>query len=124
MTDHNPPVNPFAVSTDRDGDDAFVRLQGELDIATAARVETELRALEDAGVTAITLDLRGLSFMDSTGLRILVAADTRAREGGWRLTVVRGPAAVQRVLEMTGLDQHLTLVDEPAGELSAKSEPS
>jgi anti-anti-sigma regulatory factor len=47
-------------------------------------------------------------------LRLLVAADARAREGGHRLAIIRGPEAVHRVLELTGLDAKLDLVDDPA----------
>jgi anti-anti-sigma factor len=59
------------------------------------------------------LDLRKLNFMDSTGLRLLVQADARARESGHRLAIVRGPEAVHRVLEITGLDAKLDLIDDP-----------
>ena len=50
-------------------------------------------------------DLAGLSFMDSTGLRLIVAAAARAGEAGRRFVVVRGPDPVHRVLELTGLDR-------------------
>jgi anti-anti-sigma factor len=49
--------------------------------------------------------------MDSTGLRIVVSADARARENGRRLVVVRGPEAVQRIFRMTRLDERLEMVD-------------
>jgi anti-anti-sigma factor len=52
--------------------------------------------------------------MDSTGLRLLVQADSRARESGQRLAIVRGPEAVHRVLEITGLDAKLDLIGDPA----------
>ena len=51
--------------------------------------------------------------MDSTGLRILLAADRRAREGGRRLVIVRGPEVVRRVFAVTRLDERLEVVDEP-----------
>jgi anti-anti-sigma regulatory factor len=47
-------------------------------------------------------------------LRLLVAADARAREAGHRLAIVKGPAAVHRVLEITGLDAKLDLITDPA----------
>jgi anti-sigma B factor antagonist len=100
----------------QDGTDGEVRLalHGELDISSAPRVEDELGRIEAARPRAIMLDLRGLEFMDSTGLRTIVGADARAREHGWRLTIVRGPDAVQRIFSVTKLDERLEIVDDPA----------
>ena len=58
------------------------------------------------------LDLRNLAFMDSTGLRLLIAADTRARQQGRRLTIVKGPEPVQRVFRITRLEERLEIVDD------------
>jgi len=52
--------------------------------------------------------------MDSTGLRVIVAADARAREQGRRLVIVRGSDTVQRIIQMTRLDERLEIVDDPA----------
>ena len=60
------------------------------------------------------LDLRELAFMDSTGLRVIVAADSRAREQARRLVIVRGTDTVQRIIEMTRLDERLEIVDDLA----------
>ncbi len=106
---------PFSIEIEEaEGGAVRVVLVGELDIATTPAAEAELRAQENQGAHVIILDLRGLTFMDSTGLRLLVAADSRAREAGHRLAIVRGPDAVDRVLEITGLDAKLNLIDDPA----------
>lgn len=106
-------MTSFSISTDRNGDSVRVRLAGELDIATAPRAEEELhQAEEHAGSGTVVIDLAGLTFMDSTGLRLLVAADARAHQHGRRLAIVRGPEAVQRVIKLTGLDAKLLLVDD------------
>jgi anti-sigma B factor antagonist len=89
---------------------ARVALLGELDLATAAVAEEGLRAAEAAAPHRLKLDLTGLTFMDSTGLRLVIAAAARAREAGRSLVVVRGPAAVQRVFEVTGVDERLEFV--------------
>ena len=107
-------MKPFAISVDRAQESVRVVLEGELDIATTPGAEAELKRVEGDGADVIVLDLRGLTFMDSTGLRLLVAADARAREAGHRLVIVRGPAAVHRVLEITGLDAKLQLIADPA----------
>ena len=57
-----------------------VRLSGELDIATAGRAEEELRRAEAGEPAVLAVDLGGLTFMDSTGLRLIVAAHSRARD--------------------------------------------
>lgn len=88
-------------------------MAGELDLASAGELEARLRELESARPDLIVLDLRELDFMDSTGLRTVLAADARARERGGRLVVVRPPGEVQRVLQVTRMDEHLELVDEP-----------
>ena len=105
-------MKPFNVSTERTDNTARVRMIGELDIGTAQEAESEIRQAESADATTVVLDLGGLTFMDSTGLRLLVSADARAREAGRRLAIVRGPDAVQRVIELTGLATKLDLVDD------------
>lgn len=104
----------FDLTIETDGTTVRLALAGELDIANATRVEEALASLEQDAPEALVLDLRELAFMDSTGLRIIVAADARAREHGRRLVVVRGPEAIQRLLRMTRLDERLELVDDPA----------
>ncbi|MCW2953556.1 MAG: anti-sigma-factor antagonist [Conexibacter sp.] len=98
-------------TTATDGTTVRLALEGELDIASAAQVERELTRIERDAPAALVLDLRKLAFMDSTGLRIVVSADARARENGRRLVVVRGPEAVQRIFRMTRLDERLEMVD-------------
>jgi anti-sigma B factor antagonist len=98
-------------TSDRSGG-AHVELSGELDIASAPKLEDEVRRLEAAGSKLIIIDLRGLEFMDSSGLRALLAADTRARDRGARLVIVRGDDRIQRVLRITRLDERLEIVDD------------
>jgi anti-sigma B factor antagonist len=107
-------VKPFSIAIEETDSAARVVLEGELDIATTPRADAELRRVEQNGARVIVLDLRQLTFMDSTGLRLLVAADARARDAGHRLAIVRGPPAVHRVLEITGLDAKLDVIADPA----------
>jgi anti-sigma B factor antagonist len=108
-------MSPLDLNTEQVSD-GTVRLAfaGEFDIATAPHVEEELARVEGERPALIVLDLRGLEFMDSTGLRAIVAADARAREDGRRVAIVRGPEAVQRIFEVTGLEERLEIVDDPA----------
>lgn len=83
---------------------------GELDISSAARVEMELSRIEEDAPPVLVLDLSALDFMDSTGLRLVVGADHRARARGGRLAVVRGREAVQRIFRITRLEDRLDMV--------------
>lgn len=89
-------------------------LRGELDLSTAEKVEDELRRVEDDADQLLVLDLSGLTFLDSTGLRLMVTADQRARKTGRRLAVVKGPDTVHRVFTITKLDERLRMVDDVA----------
>jgi anti-anti-sigma factor len=67
-----------------------------------------------AGVRRVTIDLRPLSFMDSSGLQEFIALSDRATADGWTLELVRPSPSVLRVLQITHADQHLPLVDAPS----------
>lgn len=101
-------------TTETEGTTVRLALTGELDVAGASRVEQELERIEREQPATLVLDLRELAFMDSTGLRVIVAADARAREQSRRLVIVRGSDTVQRIIEMTRLDERLEIVDDPA----------
>jgi anti-sigma B factor antagonist len=95
---------------------ALVTLAGELDLSGAWILEQELGRLSDEeSPEEVVLDLRGLEFMDSSGLRLVVMADSQAREAGRRLLLVPGAQPVQRVFEITRMNERLTFVDEPFG---------
>jgi anti-sigma B factor antagonist len=104
---------PLELRIEHDRQLPRIAVAGELDLATAGELEAGLKTLESARPDLIVLDLRELEFMDSTGLRTVLAADARARDRGARLVVVRPPGEVERVLQVTRMDEHLELVDEP-----------
>jgi anti-anti-sigma factor len=97
----------------RNGIVAWVRPFGELDLDSVHRVEAALDGLNEEGCHDIVLDLRGLTFMDSTGLRLVIRWDNAAREGGFRFSIIPGGDVVQRVFRLTGMDQRLTLAEPP-----------
>jgi anti-sigma B factor antagonist len=92
----------------------LVGLRGELDVSTTPKVEQALRQLEEEGVPAIIIDLRGLTFLDSSGLRLILDADGRARRENRRLLVVRGTPEVQRVFRVTLTDARIEFIEDPA----------
>jgi stearoyl-CoA desaturase (Delta-9 desaturase) len=98
--DAPPPV--FACSWTNDGlEAAWVRVAGELDIATTPQLERTLREAQVQERLAV-LDLRELAFVDSSGVHAIVDASNRARRAGRRLVVLRGPPNVDRMFTLTG----------------------
>ena len=80
---------------------AVMALSGELDVATAPILRENLARVEDSGALTIMLDLRELTFIDSTGLMEFVEAKSRARENGHRLLMSGATPAAQRLFELT-----------------------
>lgn len=105
----------FAIRVHSDGEVAHVVPVGELDLATVE----PLRAAFERVVGEfehIVVDLRELTFIDSTGLRQLVLLDADARRNGWRLSLIQGPRAVRRLFELAGVLELLPF--EPAASLA------
>jgi anti-sigma B factor antagonist len=100
-------VSPLAFESENVDSIVRVRLDGELDLSSAPQFERYLMGLETESDALIEVDLRRLEFMDSTGLRLILSADARAKERGGRLRLIQGPAAVQRVFRIAGLDERL-----------------
>ena len=105
-------MSPFDVTITEHGGTVHVSLRGELDISSAPRLQDDLARVEADEPERIVLDLSGLDFMDSTGLRLLIGADSRARNAGRRLIVIQGNEMVQRVLRVTRLDERLEIVSD------------
>src|SRR3954462_10486704 len=109
------PPDEFSIAASDREVRELLTLRGELDLATAAELEQLVNERLDAGQDVV-VDLRGLEFMDSSGIRVLVAAHARAARNDTRLFVVR-PAdgtAVAKIVEVSGLDGELHIVDDPA----------
>lgn len=94
------------------GDRAIVRLEGELDLGTADELRDTVLALVAEHPTLV-LDLRALDFMDSTGISVVIECDNAAQERGTGFYVVRGPEQVQRVLALTGVEDHIAMIGHP-----------
>ncbi len=91
-------------------DAAHVRPIGSLDMATAPMIERQLNELIEAGFRRLVVDLGGLSFMDSTGLRLALKWEAAARQDGFEIAFVPGPPAVQRVFEVAGMSDHVPFI--------------
>jgi anti-sigma B factor antagonist len=99
-----PAVGRPPIAITRDGDVVTAALAGDFDMQATFTVEPALeRALRIPGLRRIELDLRGLEFIDSTGLGVIVRLDREARGRGVQLRLRRGPRPVHRVFEKSGL---------------------
>jgi anti-sigma B factor antagonist len=103
----------FSISISERSGRALVVIRGELDLATAPDLETALTELQEAGQDVV-VDLRELAFMDSTGLRAIVAAHARAEDGELSFVIVRPRpgAPIERILAIAGVASVLELVDD------------
>jgi anti-sigma B factor antagonist len=101
-------LESFAVEVQRRDDVAIVQPRGELDLATVETLRATLDGIKGTG--RVVLDLRGLSFIDSTGLHLFVALHQRAQRDGFRLTMLAPAAPVDRAIQLCALDQALPFV--------------
>jgi anti-sigma B factor antagonist len=108
------PPDPFRCETGRADDTDWVRPVGELDLDTEPQLEEAIAAIRVQGAPRLVLDLRELTFMDSTGLRLVIRWDTAASEQGFEFAIVRGPDVVQRVIRLTGMEDQLKFTEAPA----------
>jgi anti-sigma B factor antagonist len=105
--------NDFHVDTQARGRVVTLTLSGELDLVSSPLLEEALEHTRALDAELIIVDLRRLEFMDSTGLHRLVAAQQRAVQSGRRFGLVRGGEQVQRLFDLTGIGEMLTMVDSP-----------
>jgi anti-sigma B factor antagonist len=93
------------IGSARAGEAVVVTIRGEVDLATAPELELCLQRAFGESADGVVLDLDGLTFIDSSGLRVLVALakDARSRDASFTLTNV--PRHAQRVLDLTGLSE-------------------
>jgi len=102
MSADTPAPGSLRISSVVDDGTVSISLEGELDLASAPQVEERLSSVEARRPARLIVDLSRLAFIDSTGLRLLLQADARAREHGCELVLRPGDASVQRVFEVTG----------------------
>jgi stage II sporulation protein AA (anti-sigma F factor antagonist) len=103
----------FAVQTHITGRTALLTVSGELDLVSRPMLEHSIDQLLESDPELVIVDLRGLDFMDSTGLHVLVRAHNDAQEAGRRFALVRGREPVQRLFDLTGVSDSLTVVESP-----------
>ena len=109
MSDENPTLEVIEVS---DAGTVRVRLRGELDLAGVPTVTDRLRRLQERG-ERVVLDLDELTFIDMSGLRMVVTAAESASRDGWAFAVTRGSDPVRRLITLVGFDEQLPVDGSP-----------
>jgi len=102
------------IETASEGRSITLTLVGDLDFAVADTVRDALYDVEEDSPPVLVMDLRGISFFDSSGLHVVLAANARARADGRTFAVVRGSEAVDRVFRLTKADTGLRVLDDPS----------
>jgi anti-anti-sigma factor len=102
MNGHGPKPGGLEITSVSVDGGVSVSLRGELDLASARQMEEHFSSIEEQRPARVVVDLAGLAFIDSSGLRVLLLADARAKERGYELVLLPGQEPVQRVFEMTG----------------------
>jgi anti-anti-sigma factor len=91
---------------------AVVAVAGEVDIASSPALRSALETALDAGPHELWVDLCATTFMDSSGLHVLMQLQRRAEELRRRVTVICPPGNVRRVLDLTGVIKELHVRDD------------
>lgn len=103
------------IDVTRNGGEVRIALAGEVDADSARPLRSSLADLgQSRDFTRLVIDLRRVAFMDSTGIHLLLTALDQSRRDGFELVLMKAPASVHRVLELTKLDERFVIVDEPA----------
>jgi anti-anti-sigma factor len=96
----------------RSEDKTILAINGKLSVTTADEFNAAVEEAQGES-RALVLDFKELSYMASAGLRVLVAAQKRAKAAGGTLTLINVVKDVMEVLEVTGLDEALDIRQEP-----------
>ncbi len=113
-----PPVGELRIADVRRSQRRTLELAGELDLVTAPALEAAVQRVRDDGASELVLDLRGVVFMDSSGLRTVLATWDVCRDDGREFFLIPDRGACRHLFEITGVldDLPLRAADEaPAG---------
>jgi anti-anti-sigma factor len=95
----------LVIDVTRDGTTALVRIEGEIEFATAPRLRSALLDLAQEGAVPVVLDLAGVTFVDSAGISLLIQAKKRLANTGSDLVLRTPQPNVRRVLEISGVTE-------------------
>jgi anti-anti-sigma factor len=99
----------LTVRVEHDGEALVVSAFGELDLSNAKTLEAALRRAIGGDASGVVLDLGGVRFIDSAGLRVLLLTAKQSLRNGGRLRLLRGSAPIDRAIEVAGVEDSLLL---------------
>jgi anti-sigma B factor antagonist len=106
----------FSAESRSEADETIVlAFRGVLDLETSQAAEAAFAEAEEQQPRRVVVDLSDVEFIDSTGLRLIVSADTRTRRNGRTLQIVKGPDRVHRVFRMTLMNERLAFIERAPG---------
>jgi anti-anti-sigma factor len=103
-------MSTLSLETREEGEQVRIAVAGELDLSSALTFDEEVRRAEARKPEVLVIDLSGLKFLDSTGLRLIMSAQARSRKHGYRLAIVEGGDAVKRIFRLAGVNRRLEIV--------------
>lgn len=101
----------FEIDTEWDGEQVRVLTAGELDLATSPQLEQEMDTILARGARQVTIDMAKITFVDSSGLRVLIGLHERSTEDGWELALTFPSEQARTVFRISGAEAHLPFVD-------------
>ena len=111
MIDPSVPEAGFEVNAQIADGTATVTIRGEVDVYTAPRLRDSLRRISAEDAPQVVLDLSAMTFIDSTGLGVIVGAVKRIREDGGTLSLRAPSRSTRKVLDITGLSEIIAIED-------------
>jgi anti-sigma B factor antagonist len=95
------------------GPATMISWHGELDLLAAPTIHAGIERVLGARPPVLAIDLRGLTFMNSTGLHTVIETQRRCHQQGIRFLLIRGGEVIDRLLRLCGLDRHFEFVASP-----------
>jgi anti-sigma B factor antagonist len=105
------PFTRFTIDVQPERDVVRVCPRGDVDLATVGAISEQVEDLTATGFRRVVLDLRAVTFIDSTGLRLVLELDAAARDGGWEFGVIDGSRDVARVFDLAGVRSLVPFVE-------------
>jgi anti-sigma B factor antagonist len=107
------PGEHLRVDVRHETDRIVLGLHGELDLLGAPLLQEAIDRADDEASAIVVLDLQDLQFVDSAGLRVILAAHERSRQNGQELALTPGTEQVQRLFTIAGVKDHLRIIGSP-----------
>lgn len=104
---------PFEVEVSDEGDTVVITVSGELDLATAPELRAACSAAAQGSAETVRIDLGGLTFLDSSGISVLVETQRDLEARGAALVLHHMSDRTRRVLDVAGLSGFFTHSDQP-----------